>query len=377
MDSVTNKRFSFLVKLAYYAVILIAVFLFFKYVFIWVAPFLLGLIVTLIVEPATQFLVTKVKLNRRISGFITTICFWLVMGLIISYLLWMLVSEVYSLFKMAPAIATGTREFIKSFSDKLSIEYDRLPPDVKNAVQSSLNNITVSVSNFISGVIDNLFNIVSRFMMSLPKVIFFISTAIISSCFIACDYPRIRKFVNMQIPSKHYATVVHVRNFLSNTIFKLIKAYSVIMLITFCLLFAGFRILGIDYALILAMLIALVDILPVIGCSAITIPWGIILIFMDNFKTGIGLLILTLIILIVRQISEPKIIGHHLGLYPLVSLITMYIGLVSFGFTGMIVLPLAVIFLLNMQELGHIKIWKTTSDFKNKPHPSQKDDGKT
>lgn len=374
MDNATDKKFSFLIKLLYYGVIIFAVYLFFRYAFGWVAPFILGLVAALIVEPITQFIIKKLHIKRAISGVITTIIFWVIIGAIILCFAGMLITEVSNLFRNTPAIAAGAKTFIQSLGDRITIEYDRLPPDMKSLVQTALTNITDSIGSLISTVTGKLFGFVSGFMMSLPSFFIFITNAIISSCFIAGDYPRIKKFVNMQIPPRHYAAVVHIRNFIFNTIFRLIKAYATIMLITFCMLLIGFKIIGINYAIVIALLIVLVDALPVLGCATVMIPWGVIVLIMGNFRTGIGILILTLVILLVRQIVEPRIVGHHLGLYPLISLIAMYIGLMSYGVAGVFLFPLIVMFLQNMQELGHIKIWKTPEDFKDKPHPSQEEE---
>ena len=126
--------------------------------------------------------------------------------------------------------------------------------------------------------------------------------------------------------------------------------------ITFIELFVGFLILGIDYSFVLAILIAVLDILPVLGTAVVLAPWGIILLLMKNYFLGVGMLILLLIISIVRQIIEPKILGDSFGVHPLVSLITLYIGLKLFGVVGMVLLPMIVMIVLS----------ETTKSFKAK-----------
>ena len=122
---------------------------------------------------------------------------------------------------------------------------------------------------------------------------------------------------------------------------KYVRAYILLLSLTFCELFIGFAILKVPYPLLLALLTALVDILPILGVGAILVPWGLfeILIFKDIF-TGVGLLIIYVIVAIIRQITEPKVVAGSLGLHPLLTLAAMYIGLKVFGILGMILGPI-------------------------------------
>ena len=117
----------------------------------------------------------------------------------------------------------------------------------------------------------------------------------------------------------------------------------------------GFSILGVEYSLLLAVITAIIDVLPILGTGTVLIPWGIISLFQGNFVLGIGILVLYGVITLVRQIIEPKIVGDYIGLYPLVSLICMYVGLRLFGIVGLFLLPISVIMLKNLHDKGIIK----------------------
>ena len=125
---------------------------------------------------------------------------------------------------------------------------------------------------------------------------------------------------------------------------KYIKAYGILLALTFVLLLVGLWILRIDYAFLLSFLIALADLLPVIGVGTILIPWGIIMLLQKNFYLGFGLLILYLVISLIRQVAEPKVLGKSLGLHPLLTLFATYVGFSLFGLVGMILAPLVALF---------------------------------
>ena len=119
-----------------------------------------------------------------------------------------------------------------------------------------------------------------------------------------------------------------------------LRACLLLGLTTFLLTFIGLAVLGVPYAFLLAVLLAVVDLLPLLGTGIILVPWAVLCLLLGQVKLGVGLLILYGVSTLVRQILEPKLIGDGLGLHPLVSLGTMYAGLRLFGVWGMILSPL-------------------------------------
>ena len=116
------------------------------------------------------------------------------------------------------------------------------------------------------------------------------------------------------------------------------------MALTFAMLLIGFWVLRVEYAFLLAFLIALADLLPVIGVGTILIPWSIVMLLQRQFYLGFGLLILFFAISLVRQVAEPKVLGKSLGLHPLLTLFATYVGFVLFGIVGMILAPIVALF---------------------------------
>lgn len=143
------------------------------------------------------------------------------------------------------------------------------------------------------------------------------------------------------------------------TIANMLKGYISIMFITFVELSVGLTVLQAPNSILLAALIAVVDILPVLGTGTVLIPWSLISLITGDTFLGIGLIILYVVILIVRNIIEPKFIGKRIGLKPLVTLVSMYLGMKLAGVAGMFIFPLVVAFLKNLHDAGIINTWKT------------------
>ena len=136
-------------------------------------------------------------------------------------------------------------------------------------------------------------------------------------------------------------------------------AYGKIMLLTFFELTIGLHILGIENALVIAFLIAIFDVLPVLGTGGIMLPWILISFLNNQVKTGVGLLILYLVITVIRNIIEPKIVGKQIGLHPLLMLMCMYLGARLFGFLGIFILPILILIVQNLNDTGIIHIYNS------------------
>ena len=131
-----------------------------------------------------------------------------------------------------------------------------------------------------------------------------------------------------------------------------------IITITFIELSIGLSIVRVENAITIALLIACVDILPVLGTGGIVIPWIFIELFKGNIPLAIGLTIIYVTITVVRNIIEPKIVGQQVGLHPIIMLVCIFIGARLFGFLGIFALPIMVIILKNLNDTGKIKILK-------------------
>ncbi len=137
-----------------------------------------------------------------------------------------------------------------------------------------------------------------------------------------------------------------------------------ITLITFLELFVAFTVLGIKYAFLIALVIAVIDILPVLGTGTVLIPWSIFLLLIGDYYTGIALIIVYIVIAVIRQIIEPKIVGKYIGLYPLLTLVAMYTGLRVMGVLGLITFPLIIIIVKKLNDDGKLHLFKNPDEEK-------------
>ncbi|EQJ23470.1 AI-2E family transporter [Clostridioides difficile] len=152
--------------------------------------------------------------------------------------------------------------------------------------------------------------------------------------------------------------IINIKNSSINALLKLLKAYAILLSVTFIELLIGLTILKVENAFTISVIIALVDILPVLGTGSILTPWMIISLINGNINLAIGLLILYIIITVVRQILEPKVVGHQIGLYPLITLMCMFVGAQLFGIAGLFGFPIAATIIKNLHDNGIITAFK-------------------
>lgn len=355
-QKVENQKF-FIIKFVYYVIIFLLIWFVIKYLLGLIMPFIFGYMIAALVQPAAYVLRKRLKINRKAAGIITVFMFILIFGGLLLLLITKAVSEFVAVSSMIPSVFEQLSVAISHLSLNIAQYIDTLPVAFSKQVENSLLSVSaelLKLSSISSGVVSFAMNIVS----SVPGLLFEIIITIVSACFISMDYGTIRGFVLRQLPTKYQPWVCDIKEFFFITIAKLIRAYFTLMIITFVELCIGLTLLRVPHSIAVAAIIALVDILPVLGTGSVLIPWIIIEILMGNAFLAVGLLIVFAIIVVVRNIFEPKIVGHHIGLYPLVTLVSMFIGLKMLGVSGMFLFPIVVIIVKHMQDTGKIKLWK-------------------
>lgn len=178
---------------------------------------------------------------------------------------------------------------------------------------------------------------------NLPLWLLTVLVTVVSAFYFAVDLGGIHRTVLGILPPPVRNVLCRLKDGAWQTAIGYLRAYSLLMLIMFAMLCVGFLVLGVQYAVLLSALFAFLDFMPVIGMEMLLLPWAIVMLAGGNWFLGFGLIVLYAVITVVRQFIEPKIVGHHIGLHPLIALLSMYLGLQLFGFLGMLLLPVVLV----------------------------------
>lgn len=346
MLNIQQKR-DFLTNIAYWAIIAAAVYLSFEYLLPISVPFILGILAAYLVIRLSRKLhcshkLLRILLSLLIYGiFATAVTLLVIQGVsaVSELIKWL--PEVYEL-KLVP-FATLCYEWCLQ-----TIEY--LDPALISALEMVMESLLSSLKNLVSFLSGFAVDLVSGIATGIPSLILSLLAMIFSTIFVVSDYERISAFASENIPQGIKKVLTNIRVYLTDTLFVVIRSYAAIMLLTFTELSILFSIFNIEHAILKAGLIAMLDILPILGTGGIMIPWAVVSFVLGYTPLGIKLLVIYIIVTVVRNYVEPKIVGTQLGLHPIITLVSMFIGLRLFGFWGLFGLPVGISFLWKQKK---------------------------
>lgn len=182
---------------------------------------------------------------------------------------------------------------------------------------------------------------------------------LIATVFIAVDFDKIKTFIRRNLPERPLRMVRDVRDSFLGIVWQFIKSYFIIFCITTTEITVGLLLIGVNRPVLVAVLIAIFDAFPIVGSGMILLPWTILTLISGEVWRGLGLGILYAVVVIARQIIEPKIVGKHVGLRPIVTLICMYAGTRLFGgLIGLFGLPITAAILVDLNDSGILHLFK-------------------
>lgn len=354
-----NKKKEFIIKTMYFLIIAAIVYISIKYALGWFFPFVIGFAIAFILNPIIKLISGKLKIGRGIVAFFTVLIFYTTVGVLLTLLVMKLFVSLKQVFMQLPSTyVTIIEPMIFEISSNIENILVKLDPALIETIRGVMASFTESLGSIISSVSSGVVLFISSTVSVVPSLFITLIFSIISSFFFAISYVDITSFLLRQFSPKARSIIFDIKEYIVGTLFKFIKAYFIIITITFIELSIGLTILKIENAVSVALIIACVDILPILGTGGIVIPWVIIEAFRGNIALAIGLLILYIIITVIRNIIEPKIVGEQIGLNPLIVLICIFIGLKLFGFMGLFILPIGITILVNLNKEGKIHIFK-------------------
>lgn len=308
-------------------------YLFLRYVFIYVCPFLLGFAISASAKRPAVFLSQKTKISEIVFNVFLSVLFSFGVMAGLGALVYRGCADGVSFLTSLSENGAIDRA-VSALSERFSTLFSNLKLDVD--VKTS---VTTAGRELITASASKLATFLTGAVGAIPKILLFAFITGISAVYFAIDGKSIGEKITSVCPEKITHTLCRIKDGVFGAVFKYLRVYSLLAVITFGLMSLGFVILKIDYALLIAVIVALLDALPVIGVGTVLVPWAIYEFAVGNVPLGIGLLILYGINEILRQIIEPRLIGKSLGIHPLLSLFLIYIGYALFGILGLFLLP--------------------------------------
>lgn len=354
-----QKKSDFLITTAYTATIILLVYFTLKYVFPVITPFVVGFAIALSMRPLVDTLTLKLNIRRKWVSIVVLILFYGTIGVTLFYFSLRLFLAFKELFMNLPKlyvleIEPAVRLLFTQFQELLS----QINPTLISSFKSVSDNLISTLGSLVSNISTTSIMVITNVATSIPGALISFLFTIVASFFFTIDFHEIMHFVGRQLPDEANTIIIAVKDNFFGTILKFVKAYAILMSVTFVELSIGFTILKQPNAIALAALIAMIDILPVLGTGGVVLPWVIIELAKGNYSFALGLFIVYLVVTVVRNVLEPKVVGDSIGLYPLVTLFCMFVGAQMFGVIGLFGLPIAATIIKNLNDKNIIQILK-------------------
>ncbi len=355
----SNDKKKFIINVLYITAIVGVLYFVFKYLLSWFMPFIIGFMIAYVLKPVTDFIenTTKIK-NKGVSIFVISF-FYVAIISMVGFVVVKIWDLIYEFIRQFPNIYdTSIQPMIVSTNEWLLSFVNTLSPDIADLLSNSFNEILSTLTQAVSSISKFVLANITYFAQKIPIYFITLLFSIICSVLITIDYENVFKFLKRQIPNEFQAFLFDAKIILVNTIFKMIKAYFILLFMAFIEMSIGFIILGIDHAIPIAALISILDIVPLIGIGGILVPWGIYAIIIGQRSMGIGLIVIYLVSYILRNALEPRVIGKQIGLPSLATIVAMFAGFKIFGFIGFMLAPIAAIMIKQLNDSKRINIYK-------------------
>ena len=353
-----EKGYKRLFVIAFYATLgVIALWFSFKYLTIVLFPLLIAWVLAFYLQKPVDLLYKKLHLPRKLSAVLFIILALSAAAFIFSKILNGIFSELSSI------NTEKASESVVSFFDSIEKAADKYIPQNLISDESLSTKLREGALNalieLLTGAVEKIPSFITSFISFIPRLLIITVIFLFSSFYLTSDYSKINGFVLSQLNSRASRFMIEAKAIFFDVISKFLKAYLILYVITFFVMLAGLLLIGVRFAFVMALIIATVDILPILGSGTVLIPWSIISLFSKDYSMAIKLVVLYLVITFIHQMLQPKLIGATAGIHPLASLLAIFTGYAVMGIFGMFLFPVLLIILKILNERGRIALWKT------------------
>jgi len=353
-----NKTSKIVRYIIYAALGVGAAWLVLEYALPWLLPFLIALVTARLLDRPVSRIAKALRVRRE---FASAVCAALLLAAVIALivlLVWRASYELMSFVRSLPTLLAGASGVISSLEDRIYGLTVSAPPEIQEYIRNVLRSFSERSAALPTELSGRLLSFLSSIASRAPRLTLFSVTCAVAVFYLSANYSGITGFLSRQLSPQARETVSGILSDFRTTLGRWLKAQLILCSVTAAELSAAFFILRLDYAVLLGILIAVIDALPVIGSGTVLIPWALTALIAGNTKRAVVLAVTYAAVTVVRSLLEPRLVGAKIGLPPIAALAAIYVGFCALGVAGMIVFPIALIMIKRLNDRGVIKLWK-------------------
>ncbi|MBF0706273.1 sporulation integral membrane protein YtvI [Alkalihalobacillus hwajinpoensis] len=351
--------------LRFLLVILLIIVSLISFYYIWhlAYPFVIALLLAFLINPLVDLLENRAKIPRPLAVALSIL---FLIGVLAAFIA-LLVNEVVQGVVYIANVLPGNFQEIVLFIEDLFVShvmplyyqleelFKDLNKDQQTTVLDNIQSIGTTITTTLTNILQSLVEGIRSFIVSLPTILTVLVFSMLATFFISKDWYKFINWMKLKVRTDIQESISTVYIDLRRALFGFLKAQLTLISMTAIIVLVGLFILRVDYAITIAIIIGLVDLLPYLGTGAIFVPWMIYSFLIGNYGLTIGLSILYGVVVIQRQVMEPKVLSSNIGLDPLATLIALFVGFQLFGFIGLIIGP---VLLVVLKTLYHANVFK-------------------
>ena len=344
MEQTTEEQHSRLyIRLFMRIMILVLVILLLKYAMPTLlslfAPFIAALILAWMLNPLVSLIHKKLHLPRRLVAIVVVVLVFAGLAALMSWVVALVVGEAVSLAKNYQTYWA----YVTSTMDYLYVQFSWLMeifPDIKDF--DLMGSLYSWIQNISKDFLDSPYANAATFASAVSNAIVGVLAFVIATYFMTAEYRVLGGLVEKYFGNRIYGYARLLKNSTQSALWRYLRAHFLLAFMAFVVMFTALVIYGQPYAFLIALFLAFIDFLPIVGAITFLVPWSIVEYISGDFMKAIFLLVLAISYFVLRKIVEPKVFGSQMGLHPLVALISIYLGLQWGGILGVILMPILV-----------------------------------
>lgn len=323
-------------KALHIALVLLGLWLGIRFVLPVLLPFLLGALLAVAAEPAVSFGQRRLRLPRGLAAGLGVSFSMVLLAGLLTMLGAVAVRQLGTLAGKLPDLTAQAR----NLQDWMLTAADNAPEGVRTLAQRAVLETFDGGTALMEQMAQKVPAVLTSVVSGVGSSVLGVGTGILSAFFISARLPRLQEGIRRRLPESWHEKYLPALKRVRRSLGLWLKAQGKLALVTWGIVTVGFFALGVSYPPVWAALVAMVDAIPILGTGTVLIPWGVVCLLQDNTARGVGLLCVYAAAAITRTILEPRLVGRHLGLDPLMTLIALYAGYRLWGFPGLLLTPI-------------------------------------
>ncbi|RFU70737.1 sporulation integral membrane protein YtvI [Peribacillus saganii] len=336
------------------------------YVSSYTYPFIIAIVIAFLINPLVNFFEYKARLPRGIAVFVSlTFILSLFAGLVT-----LLVAEIVSgadyLGNMVPRHLDTLIDYMEDYIEsqiiplynQIAAYFNNLDASQQNTLMNNIENGGKQIGSTVGDFIQSFFQKIPAIIGWFPNAATVLVFSLLATFFISKDWYRLSRIGGRFLPKRVFQGVKRVIEDLKKALFGFIRAQFTLISITTVTVLIGLLVLRVEYAITIALIVGMVDILPYLGTGAVFVPWIVFEFISGETNMAVGLSVLYIVVIVQRQLMEPKVLSSSIGLDPLATLVSLFVGFKLIGFLGLIAGPVVLVTINTLQRANTFKeIW--------------------